>query len=97
MGAFGEVALVLKMDTHRLYAMKTLRKADVLKRNQVAHVKAERDILAEADNEWVVKLYYSFQVRQGAGMGSWNGSVNVWGLGMCLLVCVHYVCWSLRS
>jgi serine/threonine protein kinase len=27
----------------------------------VAHVKAERDILAEADNEWVVKLYYSFQ------------------------------------
>ncbi|XP_050697485.1 serine/threonine-protein kinase Warts-like isoform X1 [Eriocheir sinensis] len=60
-GAFGEVALVLKMDTHRLYAMKTLRKADVLKRNQVAHVKAERDILAEADNEWVVKLYYSFQ------------------------------------
>lgn len=43
--------------------MKTLRKADVLKRNQVAHVKAERDILAEADNEWVVKLYYSFQVN----------------------------------
>ncbi|MEQ2212261.1 hypothetical protein XENOCAPTIV_028366, partial [Xenoophorus captivus] len=30
---------------------------------QVAHVKAERDILAEADNEWVVRLYYSFQDR----------------------------------
>lgn len=60
-GAFGEVTLVRKIDTHHLYAMKTLRKADVLKRNQVAHVKAERDILAEADNEWVVKLYYSFQ------------------------------------
>lgn len=61
-GAFGEVSLVRKMDTNQLYAMKTLRKADVLKRNQIAHVKAERDILAEADNEWVVKLYYSFQV-----------------------------------
>lgn len=61
LGAFGEVSLVQKIDTHHLYAMKTLRKADVLKRNQVAHVKAERDILAEADNEWVVKLYYSFQ------------------------------------
>lgn len=61
MGAFGEVALVKKVDTQQLYAMKTLRKEDVLKRNQVAHVKAERDILAEADNEWVVKLYYSFQ------------------------------------
>lgn len=58
---------MLKVDTHRLYAMKTLRKADVLKRNQVAHVKAERDILAEADNEWVVKLYYSFQVCVGGG------------------------------
>lgn len=63
-GAFGEVALVCKTDANHLYAMKTLRKADVLKRNQVAHVKAERDILAEADNEWVVKLYYSFQVCQ---------------------------------
>lgn len=61
-GAFGEVTLVKKIDApNHLYAMKTLRKSDVLKRNQVAHVKAERDILAEADNEWVVKLYYSFQ------------------------------------
>lgn len=60
-GAFGVVSLVRKKDTRRLYAMKSLRKADVVRRNQVAHVKAERDILAEADNEWVVKLYYSFQ------------------------------------
>lgn len=66
-GAFGEVALVCKTDANHLYAMKTLRKADVLKRNQVAHVKAERDILAEADNEWVVKLYYSFQVGSSTG------------------------------
>lgn len=60
-GAFGEVALVRKKDVGSLYAMKTLKKSNVIKRNQVAHVKAERDILAEADNEWVVKLYYSFQ------------------------------------
>ena len=50
-GAFGEVALVKKVDVNTLYAMKKLRKADVLTRKQVAHVKAERDILAEADNE----------------------------------------------
>ncbi|XP_061696745.1 serine/threonine-protein kinase LATS2 isoform X2 [Syngnathoides biaculeatus] len=62
-GAFGEVCLTRKVDTYALYAMKTLRKKDVLNRNQVAHVKAERDILAEADNEWVVRLYYSFQDR----------------------------------
>ena len=63
-GAFGEVDLVRKRDSGKLYALKTLRKRDVLRRNQVAHVKAERDILAEADNEWVVKLYYSFQVSR---------------------------------
>lgn len=62
-GAFGEVTLVCKVDSGQLYAMKTLRKADVLRQKQVAHVKAERDILAEADNEWVVKLYFSFQVN----------------------------------
>lgn len=27
----------------------------------MAHVRAERDILAEADHQWVVKMYYSFQ------------------------------------
>jgi serine/threonine-protein kinase LATS1/2 len=62
LGAFGEVNLVRKRDDmQRLYAMKILHKSDVFNRNQAAHVKAERDILAEADNEWVVKLYYSFQ------------------------------------
>lgn len=63
-GAFGVVSLVRKTDTGKLYAMKTLRKVDVLRRNQVAHVKAERDILAEADNEWVVKLFFSFQDQE---------------------------------
>ncbi|XP_022108972.1 serine/threonine-protein kinase LATS1-like isoform X2 [Acanthaster planci] len=63
-GAFGEVTLARKIDTRQLFAIKTLRKAEVLQRNQVAHVKAERDILAEADNEWVVKLYYSFQDQE---------------------------------
>ena len=31
----GEVCLACKVDTHALYAMKTLRKKDVLNRNQV--------------------------------------------------------------
>lgn len=61
-GAFGEVALVQRTDRpNQLFAMKTMRKSIVLKRNQMAHVKAERDIMAEADNEWIVKLYFSFQ------------------------------------
>ena len=61
-GAFGEVRLVQKKDTGHVYAMKILHKSDMLEREQVAHVRAERDILVEADHQWVVKMYYSFQV-----------------------------------
>ena len=32
-----------------------------LSHTQIAHARAERDILVEADNPWVVKMYYSFQ------------------------------------
>ena len=32
---------------------------------QVDHVKAERNVLAEVHNPYVVKLFYSFQVRSG--------------------------------
>jgi serine/threonine-protein kinase LATS1/2 len=61
-GGFAEVNLVRKKDERSsLYAMKILHKSEVFNLKQAAHVKAERDILAEADNEWVVKLYYSFQ------------------------------------
>jgi hypothetical protein len=28
---------------------------------QLAHVRAERDVLAESTSPWVVQLYYSFQ------------------------------------
>ena len=62
-GAFADVMLVRKRDSGALYAMKRLRKSDVLRNRQAAHVKAERDILAEADNEWIVRLFYSFQVQ----------------------------------
>jgi serine/threonine kinase 38 len=61
-GAFGEVRLVQKKDNGHIYAMKILRKNDMLLKEQVAHVRAERDILAEADHQWVVKMFYSFQV-----------------------------------
>ena len=34
-GEFGKVLMVTKTDTQKIYAMKVMRKADVLKRNQV--------------------------------------------------------------
>jgi len=60
-GAFGEVRLVQKRDTGHVYAMKILRKSAMVEKEQVAHVRAERDILVEADHQWVVKMFYSFQ------------------------------------
>jgi len=61
-GAFGEVRVVRKKDKERkVFAMKIMKKTEMLKKNQVAHIRAERDVLALADNPWVVKLHFSFQ------------------------------------
>eukprot|EP01097_Dermamoeba_algensis_P008828 TRINITY_DN603_c0_g4_i1.p1 TRINITY_DN603_c0_g4~~TRINITY_DN603_c0_g4_i1.p1 ORF type:complete len:543 (+),score=136.16 TRINITY_DN603_c0_g4_i1:95-1630(+) len=65
-GAFGEVRLVRRKGSNEVYAMKKLKKAEMIKKDQVAHVKAERNVLADVNyyynrNPWVVSLYYSFQ------------------------------------
>lgn len=60
-GAFGEVKLVQKKHDGKIYAMKSLIKTEMFKKDQLAHVRAERDILAESDSPWVVKLYTTFQ------------------------------------
>ncbi|KIL65992.1 hypothetical protein M378DRAFT_23793 [Amanita muscaria Koide BX008] len=69
-GAFGVVSLVKEKATGDLFAMKQLRKADMLRKGQEGHVRAERDILKAASvtgmpngADWIVKLYYSFQDR----------------------------------
>jgi hypothetical protein len=36
----------------------------------VEHVKAERNVLAEVHNPYIVKLYYSFQVKRQAALCS---------------------------
>lgn len=60
-GAFGEVRLCREKTTANVYAMKKLKKSEMLRRGQVEHVKAERNLLAEVDSNCIVKLYYSFQ------------------------------------
>lgn len=41
--------------------MKALKKADMIRKNMVDHVIAERNILAQTENPFLVKLYYAFQ------------------------------------
>lgn len=61
-GAFGEVKLVQRKSDGKIYALKSLIKSEMFKKDQLAHVRAERDILADSkDNPWLVKLHASFQ------------------------------------
>ncbi|CAI5492212.1 unnamed protein product, partial [Closterium sp. Naga37s-1] len=60
-GAFGEVRICREKKTGSVYAMKKLKKAEMLRRGQVEHVKAERNLLAEVESKCIVQLYCSFQ------------------------------------
>ncbi|XP_042508188.1 serine/threonine-protein kinase 38-like [Macadamia integrifolia] len=60
-GAFGEVRLCREKSSGNIYAMKKLKKSEMLSRGQVEHVRAERNLLAEVASHCIVKLYYSFQ------------------------------------
>ena len=60
-GAFGEVRLVRERTTGRIFAMKTMSKAIMLRKGEVEHLRTERDLLARIDSPWIVQLYCSFQ------------------------------------
>merc|ERR1719433_2190645 len=60
-GAFGEVRVVRKKEDNKVYAMKMMRKKEMITKKQVGHIRAERNLLAAADCPWLVKLHYSFQ------------------------------------
>jgi serine/threonine protein kinase len=67
-GAFGEVRLARRTgkkddpQTGQIFALKSMKKDMMVVKNQVHHVKAERDALSKADdsNRWLTALSYSF-------------------------------------
>ncbi len=60
-GAFGSVFLAKKRATGEYYAVKVLKKADMIAKNQVLNVKAERMILmTQTQSPFVVKLLFTF-------------------------------------
>jgi len=62
-GTFGRVRQVkLKTDpTNTVYALKMLKKTEILRLNQVEHIKSERAILEEITHPFLVNLKSSFQ------------------------------------
>ena len=56
---------VRKKDTHRIYALKTIRKANIASRpGEITHILAERTVLALVNNPFIVPLKFSFQSEQ---------------------------------
>lgn len=60
-GAFGKVYLARKKCNSRLYAIKVMRKADMVDKNMTGQMKAERDALALSKSPFIVHLFYSLQ------------------------------------
>ena len=64
-GAFGSVYLAKKVATGDYFAIKALKKSDMIAKNQITNVKAERTILMnQASSPHVVKLFFSFQSKE---------------------------------
>ena len=56
-GSYGKVLLVEKIDTKKIYALKVLKKKEILKRNQYEHTMEERRILVS--RLWEFLIYYT--------------------------------------
>lgn len=81
-GSFGKVIQVRKKDTGRIYAMKILRKSDLIARQEVEHTRSEQHILRLMRHQFVVGLKYSFQTddRLFMVMDFINGGELFWHL-----------------
>lgn len=62
-GAYGAVYLVKEKTTRQRFAMKKINKNNLMLRNQVEQVFAERDIMSFTDNPFVVSMYCSFETK----------------------------------
>ena len=61
-GGFGKVMLVRHKETAGVYAMKILKKQELVRRRQVERTKTERHILEKASGHpFIVSLAYAFQ------------------------------------
>ncbi|GKV29885.1 hypothetical protein SLEP1_g38763 [Rubroshorea leprosula] len=62
-GAFGKVFLARKRTTGDLFAIKVLKKLDMIRKNDIERILAERYILITVRNPFVVRFFYSFTCR----------------------------------
>lgn len=64
-GGFGRVELVqIKDDTTRSYALKQMKKAQIVETRQQQHIMSEKEIMVEANSDFIVKLFKTFKDRK---------------------------------
>mmetsp|Transcript_177 Transcript_177/g.328 ORF Transcript_177/g.328 Transcript_177/m.328 type:complete len:674 (+) Transcript_177:146-2167(+) len=62
-GSFGKVFLVREIKTSEMFALKVLRKDNIIKRNQVEHTRTERSVLGYVSHPFIVGLKMAFQSK----------------------------------
>ena len=60
-GSFGKVFKVQKIDSGKMYAMKSMKKQTLINNNQIRYAVTEAQIMREMDHPYVLKLMFSFQ------------------------------------
>jgi len=60
-GGYGEVFLCKNKNTGDVVALKRMEKSLFINKNEVPRVKREKEVMTKIRNEWMVKLYSSFQ------------------------------------
>ncbi|XP_065206345.1 cGMP-dependent protein kinase, isozyme 2 forms cD5/T2 isoform X4 [Planococcus citri] len=64
-GGFGRVELVqIASDSNRSFALKQMKKSQIVETRQQQHIMSEKEIMSEANCEFIVKLYKTFKDRK---------------------------------
>ncbi|KAK5641360.1 hypothetical protein RI129_009907 [Pyrocoelia pectoralis] len=64
-GGFGRVELVqISGDSSRAFALKQMKKAQIVETRQQQHIMSEKEIMGEANCTFIVKLYKTFKDRK---------------------------------
>eukprot|EP00002_Diphylleia_rotans_P035904 TRINITY_DN786_c1_g4_i1.p1 TRINITY_DN786_c1_g4~~TRINITY_DN786_c1_g4_i1.p1 ORF type:complete len:348 (-),score=74.82 TRINITY_DN786_c1_g4_i1:408-1451(-) len=60
-GTFGRVRLVKHKTNSKFYALKSLKKAEIVRMRQVEHIMSEKNILRQITHPFIVRLYATYQ------------------------------------
>ena len=60
-GAFGEVHVCRAKKTGEIVAIKKIKKDEIIKKNQIIHIRNEQKFMSKVKSPWIVELKASFQ------------------------------------